>query len=222
MAKTLKPGESATHTQSPWHLQGSQLVAIDCETTGLDPNLHEIYQIAIVALDYNYLPRKDVRPLNLSMRIENPDTINYNELGQIGVSREKLQLHITHGTDQMTGLDAFIEWTEKLELPPNRRLCPLAQNWPHDRQFLINWMGLTMFNDHFHPHYRDLIPAFQLINDLMYTKGNDVLYKQVNLSALCRLFEIEVVAKHNALSDAVATAEVYRRVLNKFARSFVI
>lgn len=220
MAKTLAPGEKPTVTNSPWHLQGSQLVAVDVETTGLDPTIHEIFQIAIVALDYNFLPREDLPPFTMSMRIENPDCVDYAVLGEIGVSKDKLQRHIMLGVDQMTGIDVLLEWVERLKLPPMRRMCPIAQNWPHDRSFLSTWLGKELFQTLFHPHYRDLIPATQLLNDLHYTVGGNVPYRFCNLTELCKKFEIERVARHDALNDAVATAEIYRRMLSKYSGGF--
>jgi len=220
MAKTLKPGEKPTATLSPWTLQGSQLIALDTETTGLDPAIHEIFQIAIVPLDYNFLPREDVSPFVMSMRIESPETVDYAAMKKIGVSREKLQLHTSMGIDQMTGVDIMLEWIETLKLPPMRRMCPIAQNWPHDRQFLLAWLGKELFDTLFHPQYRDLIPAAQLINDLNYTVGSNVPFREANLSALCRYFEIERAVKHDALNDAVATAEIYRRMLSKYCGGF--
>jgi DNA polymerase III alpha subunit (gram-positive type) len=155
------------------------------------------------------------------MKPESPETVDYASLSQIGVSRQKLELHTLHGVDQEKGLELMLRWVEKLELPPQRRLCVIAQNWPFDRQFVMNWMGKSLFNDIFHPHYRDLIPTIQFINDLYYTKGADVTYRQCNLGLLCRHFGIDNTVKHEALNDAVATAEVYRRILSRYSAGFV-
>lgn len=221
MAKTLKPGEKPTNTVSPWFLQGSQLVAIDVETTGLDPLIHEIYQIGLVPLDFDFLPRTDVRVFNMSMRIDSPETINYAELSRAGIKRDKLELHTMHGVDQTAGVDMFLNWLETLNLPPNRRLCPVAQNWPFDRGFIEAWMGKELFNTIFHPHYRDLIPACQVINDIYYMKGEQPPFRDgCNLAALCKFFNVEQLAKHEALQDAAATAEVYRRFIKKFTSNF--
>lgn len=221
MAKTLKPGEKPTNTVSPWFLQGSMLVAVDVETTGLDCSIHEIYQIALIALDYDYKPREDVRPFSMSMRIESPETINFAELSRAGIKRDKLELHTLHGVDQINGVDLLLKWVDTLGLAPNRRLCPVAQNWPFDRGFIDAWLGKELFNSLFHPHYRDLIPACQVINDIYFMKGDQPPFRDgCNLAALCKYFSVEQIAKHEALNDAAATAEVYRRFIKKFTSNF--
>lgn len=217
MAKILKPGELPANTKAPWFLAGSQVVSIDVETTGLDCNVNEIFQVGAVALDYNFEPRKDVPVFTLSMKIENIEGLDMEELAKCGINRDKLVLHTTYGMDQMEGADKFLDWVEKLELPPLRRICPLATNWPFDAGFLKAWLGPTCFESVFHPHYRDLIPAIQLINDLVYTKGQSPLHRQCNLSALCRFFNVENLKAHDALSDAMAVARIYKKMLQKFS-----
>src|SRR5690606_26448898 len=98
--------------------------------------------------------------------------------------------------------------------------CPLAQNWPFDQGFLRAWLGNSLFDQVFHPHYRDLIPLFQFVNDLHYVKGGDVHYRRVNLTELCNLFGLERRTSHDALNDALATAEVYKRALSKYSGGF--
>ena len=44
------------------HLNGNILCAVDVETTGLEVGFHEIWQIAVLPLDSNIKPNKDILP----------------------------------------------------------------------------------------------------------------------------------------------------------------
>lgn len=216
MAHKLQPNENTTNTTSPWFIHGSQIVSLDVETTGLDPMLHEIFQIACVALDYRYRPRPDVKKFVMAMKPESPENIDYEGILKAGYSRKKLNLYTMYGLSQQEGVEHFKSWIADLELPPNRKICPLAINWPFDKPFIQHWLGESLFHNLFHPHVRDLIPVVQFINDLFYMRGLDVPYRQANLSYLCKKLEVENQEHHDALNDAVVTAEVYRRLVEQY------
>lgn len=216
MAKSLPIGKATTNTKSPWHLHGSQIVSIDVETTGLDPMLHEIFQIACVALDYQFKPLKGVKKFVMSMQLDSPETVDYEGIRQAGYSRKRLHLHTQYGLSQQEGVEYFKNWIEDLELAPNRRICPLALNWQFDKPFIQQWLGNKLFGNLFHPHYRDLIPLVQFINDLYYIKGEDPPYRQANLAYLAKTLKVDNLKHHDALNDVIVTAEIYRRLLNKY------
>ena len=92
---------------------------------------------------------------------------------------------------------------------------------------MIDWLdGLTdpvnneycNFDSFFHPWYRDTLVSAQLLNDKYAMDPNCVLDHKVpfpksNLTYLCACLKIKNLKPHDALQDALATAEVYRKMV---------
>lgn len=200
------------------HWNGCHLVAIDVETTGLDPNFHEIVQIAVLPLDSNIKPRTDVLPFYIMIKPEYPE--RFSKEAQ-SVNKLKLSDIMERGFDKFAAIDLFEEWMDKIGLPYNAsghnrcNLIPLAQNWPFDREFVAAWLGRETFHLHFHPRYRDTMTVANFINDNMGMQGEDVPYHKVNLTWLCKKLNIRIDRAHDALSDCAATAAVYREFVRR-------
>src|SRR5690606_8392173 len=79
---------------------------------GLNPLIHEIWQIAILPLDSNLDPRKDVIPFYIQMRPHNIDTIDKTIINRAGILNA-----IKNGHDPSKAIDLLENWIKKLELP---------------------------------------------------------------------------------------------------------
>lgn len=216
MAKILKPGELPKNTKSPWILHGSQLVVIDIEFTNLDPVLGEIFQLAMIALDYEYQPLKDFPKLCMFMKVNCLENVDWTGIAQASYNKEKFMRIQQAGVDPEHAVDLLLKWVAQLELSPFRRLCPLAANWTNDRPYIQSWLGNQLFENLFHPHYRDLIPAMQFVNDSLYWQGKDPEVRNCGLNTLANFFQVENPAHHDALNDCIVTAEVYRKMLQRY------
>jgi hypothetical protein len=51
---------------------------------------------------------------------------------------------MTSCVDAYKAADLLVEWFEKLRLPAYKRIIPIAQNWPFDRAFIMNWLGADL------------------------------------------------------------------------------
>ena len=63
------------------HLNGNLLCAVDIETTGLEPNYHEIWQLCVLPLDSNIDPLKkigerSILPFYMDLKVNNPDHVD--------------------------------------------------------------------------------------------------------------------------------------------------
>jgi len=193
------------------HLNGHLLTAMDYETTGLIDGYHEIIQVAIVPLDADLRPRRDLRPFyhNISPL--------YPERQGVGGAR------IVHGMDVYwlkenapsaeRISDMLVEWFEKLDLPVGKKLVPLCHNFEFESRFSIAWLGHSMFNDLFYWQARDGMRLAISLNDRAAFAGETVPFNRIGLNPLCEKFGVVNENPHDALSDSYAEAEVYRSLL---------
>lgn len=195
------------------HINANQLVAVDVETTGLQPGYHEIHQVAILPLDSNIKPCRDIIPFCLDLQINYPERI---EKKAIKGPREEFAKRQQRAIDPFTAADLLDDWFDRLKLPLYKRFYPLAQNWPFDRGFLIAWLGDTSFEHLFSPLYRDTMTIAIFHSDLSDFRGDKIKFVQYNLQYLCQKLDVINQKAHDALQDCIATAEVYRRLLQTF------
>lgn len=194
------------------HLNGNLLCAIDLETTGFNPKIHDIWQIAILPLDSDIRPLKmeGLSPFYIDIKPDRPQNADPE-----AISKDKLEKVLKDGLDSELAQMLLEKWFNKLQLAINKKICPLACNWPFDRSFLIEWLGLLNFEAFFHPWYRDVLAASLYSNDRADVNAEPVPYAKSSLAYLCSTLKVENISPHDALSDCVATAEVYRLMLKQ-------
>lgn len=189
---------------------GHLMCAVDTETTGLDPNKNEIWQIAILPLNSLIKPHPEFIPFYADMKINKPENIDKNA---IKMNRLEFAQRQQRATDPFTCADMFDTWFDSFNLPLYKKIVPLAQNWPFDRSFIIKWLGLASFEYSFHPVYRDTMAVSAFIRDQQEFRSEKITFPQNNLTFLCARLGIKNEKPHDALQDAITTAEVYRRLL---------
>lgn len=201
--------------KSSVHLNGNVCCAVDVETTGLIAGYHEIWQICVLPLDSLYKPSKEIMPFYQELKISKPDLIEKNAIR--GVDRNAFAIKQKRALDPFDAADLFEEWFLRLKLPIYKKIVPLAQNWPFDRAFLLEWLGFSSFNDFFHPHYRDAMAAAIFLMDIASFRGERVLLSKFNLAELCGKTNVTNDKAHDAMQDCRATAEVYKRLIQNWA-----
>lgn len=199
------------------HWNGNQLCVIDCETTGLDPNWHEIIQICILALDSNLRPRRDVMPFYIEMIPESPERASPEAMR---INRLDFAVIGQRGHDQEKAKDLLEDWINKLGLPlttygNRKKILPLGQNYAFDKGFISAWLGHETYNEYFHYAYRDTKIVAQFLNDRAGMHVEKVPFSKTSLAWLAKKLDVPHEKAHDALSDCVATAEIYRRLLQQ-------
>ena len=178
------------------------LVAVDLETTGLDPHLHDIWEIAVMPFTNNY----QILPCTFKARIQptNPVTMQDQALKICGVTKKEL-LEIPTNLYQV--LHSFYEW--KLEMYPEYRFVPVGHNYASfDKQFLIAKMNWFNYDQNFSYHCLDTQILAKWLNKIGYPIGNSF-----SLSALKERFKINTPS-HTAEGDAVACIHLLRELKN--------
>lgn len=198
------------------HLNGNQLCVVDTETTGLIAGYHDLIQVCVMPLDSFFKPLVDekILPFILKIKPRRPENV---DLKAMSINKMELCDIMKNGIDPDQAADYFERWFENLNLPKteykNKKLAPLAQNWIFDRGFLIDWLGPLGFDHCFHYEARDTMTAALYINDRASYKAEPIPLPKVNLSYLASQLKVQNERAHDAVSDSVTCAEIYRRML---------
>lgn len=199
------------------HLNGNVLCAIDIETTGLDPDKNEIYEISILPLDFKIEPRTDILPFDTILQPQKVDNIDWEGMRKNN-NQEAVVKACTKGLDPYTAADCLVDWFSRLKLPEKKKIVPLAHNWAGiDKIFIQKWLGPLTFDSIFHFHPRDTMLAALYLNDRADALVEQVPFPKVNLSYLTTVLKIETFGRsHTALEDCVNTAKVYKKLLTYY------
>lgn len=193
------------------HANGHLICAIDTETTGLSFEKHDIIEIAVVVLDFDLNPDPNYLPFHMELQ----PAKDFEDIDFGFISKSKIDRLEAEGFNPLTALDIFIEWLDKLNLPTGvKRIMPLAHNWNFDKMFIERWMGPASYNLYFDGRARDLLPISLFINDCDDFHNQRYHFPKSKLSYICNQLGIECDPDmfHNAVYDAVKTAEAYKRL----------
>lgn len=198
------------------HWNGNQLCAIDIETGGLDPSWHEILQICILPLDSNCEVRRDVLPFYIDLRPEHPTRVEPEARRINGISIERMM----RGHNQDKAKDLLENWVGKLGLPytkygNRKRIMPLGQGFHFDKAFLQVWLGVKSYSEIFDGRIQDTEVIASYLNNLAAMHAEKVPFSKVKLSWLCKELNVTLDRAHDAMADCLATAEVYRKLIQR-------
>lgn len=192
------------------HLNGNLLAAVDVETTGRRANFHEIVQIAILPLNADIHPLEGVTPFYTAMKPLHPERAEPDAFKVNGLDLDWLCQYAPE-PDKVEQM--LMAWLDNLDLPMDRKLVPLAQNWAFESGFLQAWLGVALKERLFMGTARDSMTLALGFNDLAVCRGKPAPFEKVNLGYLCEKFGIKNRKAHDALADCEAEAEVYRSMM---------
>jgi DNA polymerase III epsilon subunit-like protein len=192
-----------------------KLVVVDTETTGLDPINGDLIQVAFLHLTEYFIPDKRTPPFYLLIRPKKyQPTQEYKDKIAPAMAVNHLDIDdvMKIGLDQDKAADLFDEWWQRLGA---QKLDILAQNYAFDRSFLVDWLGRESFDQFFTRYYRDTYVGGNFLNDQAKYSGSLIPFPDgCSLKKLTMALHIENPKAHDAFSDCLATAEVYKKMLN--------
>ena len=172
------------------------LAFIDIETTGLDRDTHEIIELAAVITRMKDGELIVIDQIDLKIQ---PKTIETAE-------PQALRINGYNEADWLFAVsleDAMKEFAKKTE-----GAIFVAHNLTFDYGFVETALKRTVTENKMHFHKLDTIAlAFGILHT------NDDISK-LSLRALCEKYGIENKKAHSAFSDAYATYEVFKKLMN--------
>lgn len=169
---------------------GDEIVAIDCETTGLDTKVAELVSIAAVRIKSDRVLTSD----SLDLRLQRPDSL----------TGDSIKIHRLRGVD-LEGGEALSDALETfLDFVGNRPLL----GWCID-------FDLAIINRHLRPRFGFDLPNVCLdmaqiyMREMRRTQPNPA--PMVRFETVANALRVPVMGRHTALGDAVTTALMYVR-----------
>jgi len=193
-------------------LNGNILCAIDVETTGTNPQHHEMTQVTFLPLTKDLEPSREFVPFDLLLHIDYEERIEWDALR---VTKTDFMKHQQVAMDKYQAADLFEDWVAKFNLPIGKKIMPLAHNWPFDRGFIMEWLQPTAYDNFIDGRFRDSMVLAAAINDIYDRRNEPAPFTRINLSVLCKKLNVVNKSAHNSLADCEATAQVYKKLLDK-------
>lgn len=197
------------------NLNSNMLSAIDIRTTGPMPKRDSIIEICILPVNAELKPHKKILPFNVDLQPLRPDLIDFDNLPR-GTNRMRIFKVTQAGMHPFIAADRFEMWFNKIQFKWQKKLSPLAHNWLLKREFLIDWLGHTVFDNIFDYRYRDPIPAALFANDRADFAGEQIEYPKQNFAHLASQLKVEHERSPDTLQHCISLIEVYRRMLKTY------
>jgi len=177
-------------------MKNKNLAFLDVETTGFDPEKHEIIELACVIVKQNDgVPGEVVEEFEFKIK---PEKLENAEAEALAIN----------GYNEMEWMFAVsLEQAMKVFAEKTKDCIFVAHNAAFDYSFIAKAFGITNIkNEMFYAKIDTLSYAYAKL-------GNDPTQTKFSLGALCERFGITNDRAHTALADTRATVEVYRKML---------
>jgi DNA polymerase-3 subunit epsilon len=172
------------------------LAFVDIETTGFDPNKQEIIELGVVIAKMNGDKLEIVDQLDLKIA---PKHIENAEAGALRVNGYN-EADWLFAIDLETAMKTFVKKTEGAIF--------VAHNVTFDYGFIDANLKRLGIENKLHFYILDTVSvAFSIL------RQNDDMGK-ISLRALCEKYGVENKKAHSAYADALATYEVFKKLLN--------
>ena len=181
-------------------MKGTDLVFVDTETTGLDPQIHEIIEISVVRVSQKWIAGEKpeftvVDEWSAKVRPENIKTADPASLRVNGYT-------VTGWNNSILMRDALVEFSKR-----TAGAIMVAHNVAFDAAFIDMNLSNYELPNRMHYHRLDTV-------SMAYAKLHHIPdVTRFSLGELCKYFNITNTDPHSALSDARACFELFKKLL---------
>lgn len=191
--------------------------AVDCEVTGPIAGEDDLIQICVLPLNSELQPNLNIQPFDVCLQPKRPENYPLHDTRRMRgrPSKERFCEANTKGLDPYLAAELFDDWFRKLQLGYEKRIIPLAHNWPFDYQFVCDWLGHQSAEQYFDARYRDTQATAAYLNDCAEFHVEPIPHAKLQLSYIASIYRIPHDRKHDALSDCIVTAQVYREIIRR-------
>lgn len=178
------------------------LAAFDLETTGLNPSVHDIIEIAIVPLNPDFT-RSEIPEFTARIKAVHPENAD----------AESLKIS---GLDPLAG-ENIGNVAEDIALWMNDNNIGLISPVAHNLRFDLNFFyaKFPALSKIFSGHGRDSMLLAIAINDVALIQTKEKLFPSVSLKNLKAQFGMDAAVRHRAMDDALDSALLYRHLMEK-------
>lgn len=187
-----------------------KICAIDTETTGLQPGVHEVIQFAAIPLTDTFEIDSACVPLNIRIKAHTPEKADSDAMALSG-------LDLQDGLNPDAAGKALSDWLTSSGI---EMIIPLGHNLKFDLEFLTrsSWVDSKIFHYRFH----DSLLAARLVNDVWRVAGRGSRFESFKLGDLAKNLNLcpsMANGLHDADYDARLSAAVYRSLMLEMASS---
>jgi len=179
-----------------------KILFIDTETGGLDPGYHSLLSIGLVQWEDSKITRtKEI--------LINDGKLNVTDEA-LAINRIDLKSHKVHAVDQNKAIEEilrFIEWPGDQK----EKITLAGHNVCFDIRFTRHLFESRDYNFEDYFSHRS-IDTSSILHYLYFAGIIDE--KIVGSTEAFKHFEIEVRGRHTALGDAIATAELFTKLIS--------
>lgn len=200
------------HDTNLLNLNGNLLCAAEIITTGSRPGFHDIIQICLLPINASWEIHKAILPFFMDVAPKRPDNVNFDDLPK-KVNRQRVFDSVTNGIEAYRAADLLQSWFDKIQFKFGKRISILAYDWNHKKQFLIDWLTPTKFEEYFDYRYRDPLPVSLYCNDVYDRRVSMLPFPKVHFAYLCSQTKTEHDGTVDCLSRCKYLIELYQRML---------
>ena len=200
------------------HFNGCQVCSIGVGITGSDPDVHELFEVAILPLDSWFAPRKDVVPLVLKLRPDFPHLVNKRYFSRAGTTLEDA---IIQGFDREDAVKYFLDWKDRLGLGTAagipKPIIPLGHGYARvGYPFMRKWLTDEFYNMCFSHRIRDPEIIGNYLADWADLHSELIPFNRTELGPMCRNTGVNFITEtRTPLTVAAAQAELWARLLKR-------
>ena len=180
-----------------------RLLFIDTETGGMDPGKHSLLSLAMVVWE-------DKEIID-SLEILINDGVLYTTKEALAVNRIDLEKHKLAALSPQEAMDQLLIFIGK-HFPGKEKITLAGHNVHFDVVFLKPFFSAN--NKDFSEFFSHRVMDTSSILHYLYLSGQ-IKQKAISSDEAFDLFDIKVEGRHTALGDAIATARLFTKLLNR-------
>jgi DNA polymerase III subunit epsilon len=178
-----------------------RLLFIDTETGGLDPDKHSLLSIAMVIWE-------DMEIVDSKEILINDGILSVTKEA-LAVNRIDIEKHKQSAVSSSQAVDHIFAFIGK-HFPGKGKITLAGHNVHFDAHFLRSFLSAN--NKDFSKYFSHRMIDTSSILHYLYLLGQ-ISQKAVSSDEAFAFFNIQVLGRHTALGDAIATAELFTKLL---------
>jgi hypothetical protein len=189
-----------------FNLNSNLMVSIAANTTGRIAGSDEIFEFSAIPLDGKLDPSTMFQGITINLQTDAPKGLKVPKDYYLQVS--------SRGLSPSDGAITLLNWFNSLNLPFNKKICPLSWDWSFISPFIRDWLGQNTFDLMFHEEVRDIRAQVLYINDRYRCYATKVQYPFPRLRSVAQKVGVSYNDGTTTRYRALTQARVYHKLLH--------